>query len=399
MTLDNQSAFVQVGQRVPRVTSVQTPTGGGTISNTTLENVGILLGVTPRISPDGLVVMEIDAERSQLSPGPGIPIGTSEGQTIESPIVDIATAQTTVSALSGQTVILGGLIETTSTVINRKVPFLGDLPIAGHLFRFDSVQEERNELMIIMTPHIVKDEADAEWIKQVESQRMSWCLADVVEVHGEGVLSGGGDVWSESWNDHPTDVIHPDRTPTVPEPALEPVPESVPVPEQPDRLVPPPPSADLGSHVPWTPPAMPQPVAAENARPLQSGWEASGGSQVRFREVSGASAQRDGFARPAAWPAPPTGLGAGAQSPVSGQTPPQQGRYEPPPAWPSSPTENRWNPVRDPSVQRAALDAGRMYPGSMYPGQTDGASRLPAVGTEYTPPETSRSSSYQRLGQ
>ncbi len=79
MTLDNQPAFVQVGQRVPTINQVST-TSTGVTNSVQPQNVGVILGVTPRISPDGLVVMQIDAEKSALEPeATGIPIYASTG--------------------------------------------------------------------------------------------------------------------------------------------------------------------------------------------------------------------------------------------------------------------------------------------------------------------------------
>lgn len=213
-TLDNQSAFVQVGQRVPYVQGTSN-TVNGFNSQTTLINVGLLLGVTPRISPDGLVVMEIDAEKSELGPiDQGIPISFGpNGEVIRQPIINTTLAQTTVSARSGQTVILGGLITKTRGYSSRRVPYLSDIPILGRLFRYDSATEERTELLIIMTPHIVKTEADADWIKQVESDRMSWCLADVVEIHGDAGLSGGNGLWGPAMPPPIYPDVHPDGHP------------------------------------------------------------------------------------------------------------------------------------------------------------------------------------------
>ena len=194
MTLDNQPAFIQVGQRVPRITSSNI-VNNAVINNTVLENVGILLGVTPRIAPDGTVVMEIDAEKSELGPeAEGIPVSINvNGDVIRSPIIDIITAQTTVSARSGQTVILGGLIAKSSSTVTRRAPWLSHVPVLGNLFRFDSVAERRAELLFIMTPYIVRDESDIEFLKQMESSRMSWCLADIVAVHGHHGLSSNFD--------------------------------------------------------------------------------------------------------------------------------------------------------------------------------------------------------------
>ncbi len=143
MTLDNQPAFVQVGQRVPLIASSNIAANGAVINNTTLVNVGILLGVTPRIAPDGQVVMEIDAEKSEVGPeATGIPISiNANGDVIRSPRINIITAQTTVSARTGQTVILGGLIMRRTSTVTRRVPYASDVPVLGNLFRFDSVQE------------------------------------------------------------------------------------------------------------------------------------------------------------------------------------------------------------------------------------------------------------------
>lgn len=211
MTLNNQPAFILVGSRVPRIDSTQ-QTVNGTINSTVLENVGLLLGVTPRISPDGLVVMEIDAEKSELGPtDDGIPISiNAAGEAVKSPIINTTQAQTTVSARSGQTVILGGLITKSRSTITRKVPYLADIPVLGNLFRYDSVEDSRTELLIIMTPYIVRKPEDADALNLVESERMSWCLADVIDVHGdvEGFVSGGSSPGS-------TEVIYPDRDPTA----------------------------------------------------------------------------------------------------------------------------------------------------------------------------------------
>ncbi len=206
-TLNNQPAQILVGQLVPRIESSQL-TQIGTINNTVLQEVGLVLGVTPRISPDGTVVMEIDAVKSELGPtDEGIPISINQnGDVIRSPIINTTEARTTISARSGQTVILGGLITKSRSSVTRRVPYLSDIPLLGQLFRFDSVSDERTELLIIMTPHIIRKAEDADWLNMVESERMSWCLADVVDVNGDiGFASGGSDQ---------TMVIHPDQNAT-----------------------------------------------------------------------------------------------------------------------------------------------------------------------------------------
>lgn len=214
MTLDNQPAFIQVGQRVPRITDTQTTQVGQT-NSVVLENVGLILGVTPRISPDDLVVMEIDAEKSSLGPeAEGIPISfTAAGAVIRSPRIDTTLAQTTISAADGQTVVLGGLITNSKSQTQRKVPWLGDVPLVGRLFRYDGMVRRKTELLIIMTPHVVRSQEDADRIRRLEAARMHWCLADVGCLHDIHDLRSRHDEWSDA----ETIVIYPDGQPNYEE--------------------------------------------------------------------------------------------------------------------------------------------------------------------------------------
>lgn len=189
MTLNNQPASVLVGQEVPFIGGTTT-TGTGLVQND-IERlpVGLQLGVTPRISPDGMVVMEIDAVKSSLS-DVGVPVSIDQnGNAIEQPIVDTTQASTTVSARSGQTVVLGGLITKSTAITSRRVPYLANVPVLGSLFRFDSELQRRTELLFIMTPYVVRKDEDVDWINQVESKRMSWCLADVANIYGDTGLA------------------------------------------------------------------------------------------------------------------------------------------------------------------------------------------------------------------
>lgn len=221
MTLDNQQAFIQVGQRVPRIVSSQL-TQLGQINSLSLEDVGLLLGVTPRISPEGMVVMEIDAEKSEVGDErDGIPISvSSDGSVIRSPRVDVTTAQTTVSAASGQTIVIGGLITNSNKSLSRKVPWLGDLPLLGKMFRYDGYTNRRTELLIILTPHVILGRSEAEYLKQVEMSRMSWVSGDVFEWLSTPELN------SQTMDDNGVPVIFPDEDTSVPTIELNPIPQS-----------------------------------------------------------------------------------------------------------------------------------------------------------------------------
>lgn len=185
MMLNNTTGEVQVGQQVPYVTG--TTNNGFNITNTVeFQQVGLILSVTPRISPDGLVVLDVLAENSQLGPiEDGIPISVTDGVVIRQPSIDTTRARTFVTARDGQTVILGGLITKERQAFERKVPYLADVPFFGRLFRSDGVAEQRTELLIILTPKIIRDEADVDRVNSEEYARMSWCLGNVIETHGD----------------------------------------------------------------------------------------------------------------------------------------------------------------------------------------------------------------------
>jgi general secretion pathway protein D len=212
LTLDNQPAFIQVGQRVPRIVG-SSINQIGQQNEIALENVGLILGVTPRISPEGNVVMEIDAEKSSIGPdSEGIPVSVSaDGTVIRSPRVDVTSAQATVSAADGETIILGGLITTSDREVHRKVPFLGDVPVIKHLFRFDSIQTRRAELIIVLTPRVVRSAGDMERLKQVELARMSWCAADVFDLHPDAFSEPLAHATFEEDGDW--DVVYPHTDP------------------------------------------------------------------------------------------------------------------------------------------------------------------------------------------
>ncbi|MFY8072193.1 MAG: secretin N-terminal domain-containing protein [Pirellula sp.] len=213
LTLDNQQAFIQVGQRVPRIAATSV-NQFGVQNQLALENVGLIIGVTPRISPEGNVVMEIDAEKSKLGPeAEGIPIFIAQdGTVVRSPRIDTITAQATVSAADGETIILGGLISRSTRTRHRQVPWLGDIPILKYLFSYDYFDENRTELLIIMTPHVVRNPGDMERLKQAEFARMSWCEADIFAMHGD-VFPRTGMIQEWQEEDDSVPVIYPDIDP------------------------------------------------------------------------------------------------------------------------------------------------------------------------------------------
>ena len=149
-TLDNRVAEILVGDRVPiRVIDVGTGTVAGVAPRATIrfEQTGINLKVTPHVTANRQVLMEVHAERSNVKPA-SVDIGfTFQTQQADNQIL----------VADGETAVIGGLTVTEVTVTKSGIPFLVDLPILGKLFGFSSEQESRRDLLILITPHIIDD--------------------------------------------------------------------------------------------------------------------------------------------------------------------------------------------------------------------------------------------------
>ncbi len=229
MALDGQPGYILVGQRVPTITGVTLDQFGQT-NNILYQQVGIIMQVVPRISPDGLVVMQLTTEKSEVGPeAEGIPISVSAGgQIVRAPRINATTAVTTVSALSGQTVVLSGLLTNRREDVHRRVPLLADIPLLGDLFRYDRVAGQRTELLIVMTPQIIRNKLESDLIKQTESSRMSYIMSDVVNLAGDLGLRNRCD----TWNDGETEAVYPTYVPGEGEVVIPAEQELLPMPPQ-----------------------------------------------------------------------------------------------------------------------------------------------------------------------
>jgi general secretion pathway protein D len=155
LTLDNQEAYITVGQNVPFVTGAYTNTGSGgsgvqnPFQTIERENVGITLTVTPHINDGDSVVLDIEQEVSSLT---GLSSIASDLITNERKI------QTKVLAGDGRTVVLGGLIKDNVQDGTQRVPVLGSIPLLGRLFRNDAVEVTKTNLLIFIRPTIIRDD-------------------------------------------------------------------------------------------------------------------------------------------------------------------------------------------------------------------------------------------------
>lgn len=157
MALNNQEAKIHIGTRDAYITSTTSQGGSGTTVTSQSVNFvdwGIQLRVTPTISKDGFVTMKIKPEISD-STRTSI---TSEGQITQIPIISTSEAETTVMVKDGVTIIIGGLAKDKRTKTVKKIPLIGDIPLLGFLFRSTDDKMEKDELVILLTPHIISGE-------------------------------------------------------------------------------------------------------------------------------------------------------------------------------------------------------------------------------------------------
>ncbi|MCR9225286.1 MAG: type II secretion system secretin GspD [Hyphomonas sp.] len=181
LTLDNGTSELLVGQQIP-VTTGETLSSDNSnpFRTVTRQDVGIILRVTPRISADDTIRMDIFQEVSSIS------------TTLSSGTDDFVTNQrqitTNVLADDGEIIVIGGLIEQTDETVNSKVPIAGDIPVVGNLFKSEGTTYDRTNLMVFIRPTIVRNREDA---REVTSRNYRYIRAEeMLRAGDEEGLSG-----------------------------------------------------------------------------------------------------------------------------------------------------------------------------------------------------------------
>ena len=154
VTLDNKEAAFNVGQEVPVVTGSQSSTTGSVFNTVERKTVGTKLKVTPQINEGDSVLMEIEQEVSSVA------ASTSTSSSSNSDLGDTFNTRTVKNAVlvkSGETVVLGGLLSNNTAESTYKVPLLGDIPVLGYLFRYNSTSKTKQNLMVFIHPTILRD--------------------------------------------------------------------------------------------------------------------------------------------------------------------------------------------------------------------------------------------------
>ncbi len=158
LTTDNQEARIVVGQEVPILTSQSDTSvnneGGASaiLQNVEYRDTGVVVHVTPQVNSEGLVNMNLSQEVSEIA-------GSVSG--IASPTFTTREAETTVVVQSGETIVIGGIISETNRRSQSGVPFLMDVPFLGELFRSTGDDQERTELIVLITPYVVRNRTEA----------------------------------------------------------------------------------------------------------------------------------------------------------------------------------------------------------------------------------------------
>jgi general secretion pathway protein D len=170
---NNQQATISLGQQVPLVTNTRFDTLGQQINTVTYQNVGIILQVTPFITSDGMVEMIVSPQTSELADrSQWVPIASGAGGTTSAPVINSRAADTVVIVPDGQTAVIGGLMQRTEQQADSKIPFLGDIPGIGNLFKRKQRDGSRTELLIFLTPHIVMHPSQLAGISVEERKNM-----------------------------------------------------------------------------------------------------------------------------------------------------------------------------------------------------------------------------------
>lgn len=156
MVMDNQTAKIQVGEQVPILTSQQqsTSTDSNVVNSIEYKDTGVMLTVRPRVTPGGLVLMEIAQEVSTVQ--------KTTSSDLNSPTFQKRNITSSVAVRSNQAVVLGGLIQDEKSDTKSGIPGLYNIPFAGALFGERSKSANRTELVIVLTPKIIASDQDVE---------------------------------------------------------------------------------------------------------------------------------------------------------------------------------------------------------------------------------------------
>ena len=184
VVVNNQSATLQVGNQVPISTGSATVlTANNTVVNTVdYRNTGIILHVSPRVSADGNVRLEIEQEISSVVP-------SSNATTALTPTISERKVKSSISIANGQTVLLAGLIQDQKNENKSGIPLLDEIQGLGNAFATQDNTKSRTELIIFIRPQIIRDSTDAHTVAEELRSKLRGTLSTstLSEPHGQNV--------------------------------------------------------------------------------------------------------------------------------------------------------------------------------------------------------------------
>jgi general secretion pathway protein D len=160
LAADNQKAKIVVGENRPFPTGQAQGITGGTLVTIERKDVGVTLELTPQVLEDDLIRLEIKQEITAIAENVAQTIGSGSASIPVGPTTTKRSMETTTIAQNQQTLVVGGLVRDNITLSERKIPFLGDIPWLGWLFKSQNRQIEKLNLLVFLTPHLVRDDAD-----------------------------------------------------------------------------------------------------------------------------------------------------------------------------------------------------------------------------------------------
>ena len=164
LAVNNREARILVGSKVPFIASTRLGNDVAIDRAVQYQDVGTQLTLIPTINDDGYVSVQLLQEVSSLS-------NQTVAAALNAPVITTREASTRAIVRDGQTVVIGGLIGTSTELVNSGVPFLKDIPLLGYLFKRQTTSKNRTELAIFITPYIVRTDAEADALFQRARER------------------------------------------------------------------------------------------------------------------------------------------------------------------------------------------------------------------------------------
>jgi general secretion pathway protein D len=160
LAADNQKAKIVVGENRPFPTGQAQGITGGTLVTIERKDVGVTLEITPQVLENDLIRLEIKQEITAIAENVAQTIGTGTASIPVGPTTTKRSMETITIAKDQQTIVIGGLVRDNIILNERKVPLLGDIPFLGWLFRFESRSIQKLNLLVFLTPTLVRDDID-----------------------------------------------------------------------------------------------------------------------------------------------------------------------------------------------------------------------------------------------